>query len=559
MLKRVLIANRGEIAIRIARAAAGLGMESVAVYALADADALHTRLATEACALPGGGDPVRAYLDIESLISTAQDSGCDCVHPGYGFLSENPQFAARCAEAGLTFVGPSADVLALFGDKVRARELAQSIDIPVVRGSGPLDSVGDALAAAEGLGYPVMLKAAGGGGGRGMRRVLLRDDLADAFTRCRSEAAGAFGNGTLFLERLLDRPRHIEVQVLADAHGRVVHLYERDCSVQLRHQKVLEVAPAPRLPAALRQRLLDDAVRLVRQAGYVNAGTVEFLVSPETGAHCFIECNPRIQVEHTVTEEVTGVDLVAAQFRIASGATLVDLGMAEQSSIAPPRRCAVQARVTVRGSGRLSAYKEPSGPGVRVDGSGYLGYAPPPQFDPLLAKVIGSAGGGALPSSDDPEPAYAAALDRTLRALDEFHIAGVDTNVAELRALISHPAVRAGDARVTLIHDEPERFANPPAARGGAIALLDRAAGSRAPDQALAPTRDQCHEDGNRRPAPCAGTVAALLPLDAGVSVGRARCWPQSPRSRSATQQPNGHGKRPGLTCSKVRPRAPRP
>jgi acetyl/propionyl-CoA carboxylase alpha subunit/acetyl-CoA carboxylase carboxyltransferase component len=568
MLQRVLIANRGEIAIRIARAAAGLGMESVAVYAPADADALHTRMATEARELPGSGDPVRAYLDIGALIAAARESGCDCVHPGYGFLSENAEFAARCAEAGLTFVGPSPEALALFGDKVRARELAQSLDIPVVPGSRPLDSLDDALAQADALGYPVMLKAAAGGGGRGMRRVPGREEMADAFARCRSEATGAFGNGALFLERLLDRPRHIEVQVLADAAGTVLHLYERDCSVQLRHQKVLEIAPAPRLPEPLRGRLHDDAVRLARAAGYVNAGTVEFLVDPDSESHCFIECNPRIQVEHTVTEEVTGVDLVEAQFRIAAGATLSDLGLTDQSAVPPPRRYAVQARVTLRGAGTLGAYREPSGPGVRVDGCGYLGYAPPPQFDPLLAKVIGSAGGFAAPAGPGAagaEPAYSAALDRTLRALDEFHIAGVATNLADLRALITHPAVRAGDARVTLIHDEPEILSGAAAVNGGALELLDRAAGGRThgvgtPGRmakppslpGLDPAPDQvgvaCPMDGHVIElvanegasvaagdpivvisamkmetvvtAPCGGTVAGLLPMEPGATVG---------------------------------------
>lgn len=557
MLQRVLIANRGEIAIRIARAAAGLGMESVAVYAPADADALHTRLASAAHALPGSGDPVAAYLDIDALIAAARESGCDCVHPGYGFLSEHAEFAARCAEAGLVFVGPSPEVLALFGDKVRARELAQALDIPVVPGSGRLATLEDALAQADALGYPVMLKAVAGGGGRGMRRVPGRDEMADAFARCRSEAAGAFGNGALFLERLLDRPRHIEVQVLADADGRIVHLHERDCSVQLRHQKVLEIAPAPRLSDALRRRLQDDAVRLAREAGYRNAGTVEFLVSPESDSHCFIECNPRIQVEHTVTEEITGIDLVEAQFRIAAGATLADLGLAEQSAVPPPRRYAVQARVTVRGAGTLHGYKEPSGPGVRVDGSGYLGYAPPPQFDPLLAKVIGSA---AAPAATDGDPAYLAALDRTRRALDEFHIAGVATNLSELRALIAHPAVRAGDARVTLTHEQPDILKAAAASPGGVLALFDRAAGGRTSGgkpakphlPGLKPAADQvgvtCPMDGyvvelvtsagaevaagdpivvisamkmeTVVTAPCAGAVAGLLPLEAGAAVG---------------------------------------
>lgn len=564
MLIRVLISNRGEIAIRIARAAAGLGMKSVAIHAPIDADALHTRIATEAREIAAGGDPVRAYLDAAAIIDAARESGCDCVHPGYGFLAENADFATACAAAGLTFVGPPPEVLALFGDKVRARALAQSLDIPIVWGSAePLASPEQALILAGEIGYPVMLKAAAGGGGRGMRRVYGRDEMADAFARCESEARAAFGNGALFLERLLERPRHIEVQVLADASGHVVHLYERDCSVQQRHQKVLEIAPAPGLDDALRQRLFTDAVRLVREAGYVNAGTVEFLVLPETGEYFFIECNPRIQVEHTITEQITGVDLVEAQLQIASGATLADLGLADQAVIAPPDRFSIQARVVARGAGTLSGYKEPSGPGVRVDACGYLGLTPPPQFDPLLAKVIGtSSARSARPAhATDPDPAYQSALDRTLRALAEFHIAGVPTNLVELRALLSHPAVRGGDARVTLFDEDGESLRDAPAGNG-ALDLLERHAtgrgpGARAPS-ATTPTLPSLEAEPGQQPvacpmdgqvlevsaaegdtvaagqallilsamkmetevtAPCAGTIAALQPLEAGVSV----------------------------------------
>ncbi len=282
-LRRVLIANRGEIAIRIARAATSLGMESVAVYAPADAESLHTGYATRAVEIPGHatGDPVGAYLDIEALIAIAAETGCDCVHPGYGFLAENTRFAERCAEAGLTFVGPPAAAISLFGDKVRARAFAASLGIPVVPGSSePLPGWEEAVLAAGEIGYPVMLKAAAGGGGRGMRQVTSSEDMGEAFQRCRSEALAAFGNDAVFIEKLVQEPRHIEVQVLADTHGNVVHLYERDCSVQLRHQKVVEIAPAPGLDPALRDRLLNDAVKLARKSGYANAGIVEFLVDP---------------------------------------------------------------------------------------------------------------------------------------------------------------------------------------------------------------------------------------------------------------------------------------
>ena len=334
-LRRVLIANRGEIAIRIAAAADAVGIESVAVSPPADERSLHTRVTT--MRRPIGTDtrdPIAAYLDGEALIAAAVDAGCDCIHPGYGFLAEQAAFAERCAAAGLTFVGPSPKTLALFGDKVAARALARSLGIPIVGGSdGAVDSAAEAGGVAAEVGYPVILKAAAGGGGRGMRVVDRAADMAEAFDRCRSEATAAFGRGELFVERLIDRPRHVEVQVLADRHGNLVHLHDRDCSVQLRHQKVIEIAPAPALPADLRQRMFDHALDLAQASGYVNAGTVEFLVSPERDDSAFIECNARIQVEHTVTEQVTGVDLVAAQFRIAGGATLAELGIGGQHDV----------------------------------------------------------------------------------------------------------------------------------------------------------------------------------------------------------------------------------
>ena len=470
-LNRVLIANRGEIAIRIARAASALGMESVAVHAPVDALSLHTRVTTEAVEIQGPQGPddaVGAYLNAAAIIEVAKAHGCDCVHPGYGFLAENAAFAEACAAAGLVFVGPSPAALKLFGDKVRARALAASIDIPVVPGSdAPLATAEEAQALAADIGYPIMLKAAAGGGGRGMRAVHAADELTAAFERCASEAQAAFGDGALFLERLVQRPRHIEAQILADAQGTVVHLHERDCSVQIRHQKVLEIAPAPALPAALREALLADAVRLARAADYVNAGTVEFLVLPERDERFFIECNPRIQVEHTVTEQVTGFDLVEAQFHIAAGVSLAALGISDQAAVPPPRGFAVQARVVARGAGTLDAYKEPSGPGIRVDACGYAGYTPAPQFDPLLAKVIGSSNATSL----------ATAAERARRALEEFHIAGVQTNLAQLRALLADEDFQAGDARTSLFDEKPELNAVADgAANGGALALFDQQA-----------------------------------------------------------------------------------
>ena len=524
-LQRVLIANRGEIAIRIARAASAIGIESVAVHPRADEFALHTRVATQARAIGGPGaeaDPISAYLDIDALLAVAADTGCDSVHPGYGFLAENAELARRCADAGLTFVGPRAETLALFGDKVAARTLAAANGIPTVAGSAePVADAAEAAAAATEIGYPVMLKAAAGGGGRGMRLVAGAEEMAEAFARCRSEAEAAFGDGTLFVERRVERPRHIEVQVLADATGATIHLWERDCSVQQRNQKVVEIAPAAGLDPDLRARLLHDAVRLVAAADLINAATVEFLVDPSDGSHFFIECNPRIQVEHTVTEQVTGIDLVEAQFRIAGGATLADLGLGSQAEVPEPRGHAVQARVVAVGPGTLTAYKEPTGPGVRVDGSGYVGYTPPPQFDPLLAKVIASSGS----SGDLP-----AALDRTARALADFHIAGLPTNLGQLRAILADAAVRAGDARTTLLTERPE-LATPsgPQTNGrdpaDAVALFEsRAAvlsggggGSPAPQPVAAATGPSLTpEDGQRAiESPMGATV-----IECRVAVG---------------------------------------
>ncbi|MGO9453336.1 MAG: carboxyl transferase domain-containing protein [Candidatus Binataceae bacterium] len=470
MFKRVLIANRGEIAIRVARAASALGVESVSVYAPADALSLHTRVTTESRAIGTAlaSDPVRAYLDIEALIEAAKSNRCDSVHPGYGFLSENAGFAARCIEEGITFIGPRPETLALFGDKTKARELARSLGIPIIPGSPrAVASAEDAMAVAEAIGYPVMLKAVAGGGGRGMRAIASADEMAAAFARCQSEALAAFGDGSVFVEKLIARPRHIEVQILADAHGDIVHLYERDCSVQLRNQKVVEIAPAPALEGGLRRRILEDAIRLARAAGYVNAGTIEFLVVPERGEHFFIECNPRIQVEHTVTEQITNIDLVESQFRIAAGESLKAMGIADQAAVRAPRGYAVQARIVAGGAGMLTAYKEPTGPGVRVDSCGYLGYAPPSQFDPMFAKLI---------CQSNSTHSLESALDRTLRALDEFHIAGLPTNLRQLRAVLSHPAVRAGDARTTLFSEHSDLAAPTRAHGSGSLALLEQQA-----------------------------------------------------------------------------------
>ena len=464
-ISRILIANRGEIAIRIARAAAGLGIGTVSVYAPADAMALHTKLTDVSVPLGTSADQVSAYLDIGALISVARDNGCDAIHPGYGFLSENAELARSCAAAGITFIGPPAQALDLFGDKMAAKSLAQDNDIPVVPGTEKaIADLDQAREFADRVGYPIIFKAAAGGGGRGMRVIRAESELGDALQRCRSEAQAAFGNGEIFAETFVERPRHIEIQVLADGDGNLVHLFERDCSVQQRHQKLVEIAPAPNLDPAVCEQLYEHAINLARAGGLVNAATVEFLVDPERGAYYFIECNPRIQVEHTVTEQVSGIDLVEAQIRIAGGERLADLGCDQPAAIGRPRGFAIQARIVAQGSGTIAAYKEPSGIGTRVDGHGYVGLTPPPQFDPLLAKVICHHGSS-----------YATALQRTLAALDEFHIAGLATNLNQLRSILRTDALRDGDARTSLLDEIPQDFSSTQP-RDGALSLLDQQA-----------------------------------------------------------------------------------
>jgi acetyl/propionyl-CoA carboxylase alpha subunit/acetyl-CoA carboxylase carboxyltransferase component len=525
LFKRVLIANRGEIAIRVVRAASALGVESVSVYAPVDEFSLHTRVTTETRALgtsPASlGDPVRAYLDIEELIRTAKASHCDSVHPGYGFLAENTGFAKRCLDEGIAFIGPLPSALALFGDKVKARGLASSLGIPIIPGSPQsLTSAEEAMSGAETIGYPVMLKAAAGGGGRGMRTVATAEEMAAAFARCQSEALAAFSDDSVFVEKMVDRPRHIEVQILADTEGNIVHLYERDCSIQLRNQKVIEIAPAPGLETGLRRRILDDAIRLARAAGYINAGTIEFLIDPERGEYFFIECNPRIQVEHTVTEQVLGIDLVESQFRIAAGESLKALGIPDQVAVGAPRGFAVQARIVATGTGVLTAYKEPAGPGVRVDSCGYLGYAPPPQFDPLFAKLI---------CQSNSTQSFASALDHTLHALDEFHLTGLPTNLRQLRAVLAHPAVRAGDARTSFFLEHSDLIATTPAQTSvsPSLALLEQQAAAFRNGNGAVPGHAHAHtvatsltvpsgEEGIE--SPMAGTVIDL-PVRAGATV----------------------------------------
>ncbi len=479
---KLVVANRGEIAIRVLRAAADLGIATVAIHSADDAASLHVAQGDEAIALEGRG--VAAYLDGAQIIERARESGADAVHPGYGFLAESADFARQCAEAGLTFVGPSVDALALFGDKVQARQLAAAEGVPVLAGTDGPTSVEEAEAFFASLpdGAAMMIKAVAGGGGRGTRAVHSADAISATFERCRSEAEGAFGDGSLYVEQLLERARHVEVQMLGDGTD-VVDFGERECSVQRRYQKLLEVAPAPGLAAGLRTRLLAAAQRLAVASGYESLGTVEFLVDAadqgDDAAFYFIETNARLQVEHTVTEAVTGVDLVQAQLRIAGGATLSELGLT-QDQIPPARGYAIQARVNMEtlsadgqtrpGGGTLTAFEPPTGPGVRTDTYGYTGYTTNPAFDSLLAKVIGHA-----PTAD-----FADAVRRTSRALSEFRIEGVATNVGFLQNVLAHPDFVAGrietrfvEERIAELVDEgghPRRFVATEGPSGGGFA-----------------------------------------------------------------------------------------
>ncbi|PRB80902.1 carboxyl transferase domain-containing protein [Pseudomonas sp. MYb185] len=446
--KRLLIANRGEIAIRLARAAAELDIPSLAVYSEDDAESLHRRKADAAVALHGRGAP--AYLDAAQLIGIAREHGCDAIHPGYGFLSENAEFARQCAANGITFIGPDAGVLALFGDKASARRLAMEHGVPLVQGTNQPTSLQQASAFVAELpaGTPVMLKALAGGGGRGMRVVQGPDELEQAFARCSSEAQAAFGNGDLYIERLIRRARHIEVQVIGDGHA-VSHLWERDCTLQRRHQKLLEVAPAPDLDPQLRQRLLDAALTLTGAVSYRGLCTVEFLLDADSGEFVFMEANPRIQVEHTVTEAITGLDLAQLQIRLAAGASLAELGLS-QAEIPAPRGFAVQLRINLEAmqadgsarpsGGTLSACEAPGGHGVRVDGYGYSGYTTNPAFDSLLAKLIVHA-----------DADYPAVLRRAYRALCEFRLEGVTSNLHFLQNLLQHPDVQANQVTTGFI------------------------------------------------------------------------------------------------------------
>jgi acetyl/propionyl-CoA carboxylase alpha subunit/acetyl-CoA carboxylase carboxyltransferase component len=542
MFKRLLIANRGEIAIRIARSAADLDMSTVAIYSHDDATSLHLRAADEALALQGAGSA--AYLNGPEILRLALESGCDAIHPGYGFLSENSAFARLCNNAGVVFVGPSPEALTLLGDKVQARALAKRVGAPVLPGSLGTATLEEAERFLAGLGEggAMMLKAIAGGGGRGMREVHAIAELPAAYERCRSEALQAFGNGDLYVEQLFSRARHIEVQIIGDGKE-IAHLWDRDCSVQRQRQKLVEMAPAFGLTAELRSELLQRSTALGKAVNYCGVGTIEFLVNQDRGSalpFAFIEVNPRLQVEHTVTESVTGLDLVRIQLQLAAGASLAKLGL-RQFAIPPPRGVAIQARVnlesmnadgTARPSGgTLTLYEPPTGPGIRIDGFGYAGYRTSTKYDSLLAKVIVHSGDGEL----------ATAARKADRALSEFRIAGVATNIAYLRALLRSPAFADGgittkysaqyaaalfaDATALMPAEKTGRRPGANLASSDPLAVLEHGkSGDDAPGAPLESSSDVTGPEGTRAlPAPLQGTILSVaISVDQPVRKGEA-------------------------------------
>jgi acetyl-CoA carboxylase biotin carboxylase subunit len=433
-IKKLLIANRGEIAVRVIRACREQGIATVAVFSDADREALHVLMADEAYPI-GAAPAVESYLAIDKLVATGRRAGADAVHPGYGFLAENARFAEACAEAGLTFVGPPPAAIRAMGDKTAARKIARDLKVPMVPGTlEPIGSDDEARTRAREIGFPVMLKAAMGGGGKGMRLVRQEAELADALRAARSEAGAAFGDTAVYLERAVSEPRHVEIQVLADGHGTIVHLGERECSIQRRHQKLVEESPSPVVDAPLRARLGEAACRVARAAGYVNAGTVEFLLDADRNFY-FLEMNTRLQVEHPVTEMVTGIDLVREQLRIAAGEPL---GYAQQD--VRWRGWAIECRINaedpfsgwIPSPGTITGLRGATGPWVRDDSGAYEGYTVPRWYDTLVAKLIVWA---------DDRPA---AVERMLRALAEYTVVGVRTTIPALQRIVGHPDFRAG-------------------------------------------------------------------------------------------------------------------
>ncbi|MEY3561036.1 MAG: hypothetical protein RL068_188 [Actinomycetota bacterium] len=469
MFKKILVANRGEIAVRAFRAAYEAGAATVAVYPFEDRNSVHRLKADEAYEIQADGSPVRAYLSVAEMIRVAKLSGADAIYPGYGFLSENPDLARAAKENGIAFVGPAPEVLELAGDKVNAKAAAIRAGVPVLASTESSDDVNILIPQADKIGFPLFVKAVAGGGGRGMRKVDQPSDLLQALEAAMREAGSAFGDPRVFLEQAVIRPRHIEVQILADMHGNIIHLHERDCSIQRRNQKVVEIAPAPLLDDALRQQLFRDAVAFAKEIGYQNAGTVEFLidtVGPNAGKHVFIEMNPRIQVEHTVTEEVTDVDLVQSQLRIAAGATLEDLGLTQESI--RPHGFALQCRITTEDpaqgfrpdTGMITTYRSPGGAGIRLDGGTVTtGAEVSPHFDSMLVKLI-------TRGRD-----FGSAVERAKRALAEFRIRGVATNINFLQAVLADPTFASGELSTHFIDERPELMQGKPSQDRGTKVL----------------------------------------------------------------------------------------
>ena len=467
MFRKILIANRGEIAVRILRACREMGIPSACVFSEVDRTSLHIRLADEAY-LIGPAPSRESYLRIDKLIDVARRSGCDAIHPGYGFLAENPALPRACAEAGITFIGPSPETMEMMGSKTAGKQLARRADVPTVPGTDdPIENGEDAQALARVMGYPVVLKAVAGGGGKGMRVVANDDSFAPAFRDATSEALNAFGDSRVFLEKYLDSPRHIEIQILADAHGRVVSLGERECSIQRRHQKVIEEAPSTVVNPDLRRKMGDAAVRLARAGGYVNAGTVEFLVDASLNFY-FLEVNTRLQVEHPVTEQVTGLDLVKLQIAIAAGHRLPFAW-----ETITPRGHAMEVRLYAEDPdnnffpcpGKIIARRIATGPGIRLDEGVYRGWTVPIEYDPLLSKLI--AWGNSREET----------ISRLRRALDEYTITGIRTNVSLFRRILGEPEFLRGEIHTKWL-DQLLARAQPPAmeARAGAEAAVAIAA-----------------------------------------------------------------------------------
>ena len=460
MFKKILVANRGEIAVRAFRAAYELGAKTVAVFPYEDRNSTHRLKADESYQIGVVGHPVRAYLDVSEIVRVAKESGADAIYPGYGFLSENPELAEAAKAAGITFIGPSSDVLEMAGNKVIAKEAAIRAGVPVLKSTQSSANVDELVDQADAIGFPIFVKAVAGGGGRGMRRVAEKQDLRAALVEASREAESAFGDARVFLEQAVIRPRHIEVQILADTFGNVIHLFERDCSVQRRNQKVVEIAPAPLIDEELRQTLYRDAVAFAKTIGYQNAGTVEFLidtVGDNAGKHVFIEMNPRIQVEHTVTEEITDIDLVQSQMRIASGESLEQLGLSQDKI--ERHGFAIQCRITTEDpganfrpdTGKITTYRSPGGAGIRLDGGTVsTGAEVSPHFDSLLVKLIARGRD------------FKSAVNRSERALAEFRIRGVSTNIAFLQAVLADPTFQSGDLSTAFIDERPQLFTSAP-------------------------------------------------------------------------------------------------